>query len=69
MIRGGGSSLVYAAPRGTVLFDPEVPGIELLSSLVFEVCRSCGDLVGFGGFNSIFERDTCDDFGKVVKSA
>ena len=42
---------------------------ELLSNLVFEACRSCGDLVGFGGFNSVFERDTCDDFGKVVKSA
>jgi hypothetical protein len=37
--------------------------------LVFEVCRSCGDLVGFGGFNSVFERDACDDFSEVVKAA
>ena len=42
---------------------------ELLSSLVFEACRSCGDLVGFCGFNSVFERDACDDFGKVIKAA
>jgi hypothetical protein len=38
-------------------------GIELLSNLVFEACRSCGDLVGVCGFNSVFERDACDDFG------
>jgi hypothetical protein len=42
---------------------------ELLSSLVFEACRSCGDLVGFCGFNSVFERDACDDFGQVIKAA
>jgi AraC-like DNA-binding protein len=36
---------------------------ELLSNLVFEVCRSCSNLVGFCGFNSVFERDACDDFG------
>jgi hypothetical protein len=36
---------------------------ELLSNLVFEACRSCGDLVGVCGFNSVFERDACDDFG------
>jgi hypothetical protein len=41
---------------------------ELLSNLVFEVCRSCGDLVGFGGFNSVFERDACDDFGQIIKA-
>lgn len=38
---------------------------ELLSSLVFEACRSCGDLVGVCGFNSVFERNACDDFGEV----
>jgi type I restriction enzyme M protein len=37
--------------------------LELLSNLVFEACRSCGDLVGVCGFNSVFERDACDDFG------
>jgi hypothetical protein len=42
---------------------------ELLSNLVFECCRSCGDLVGFGSFNSVFEGDACDDFGEVVKAA
>jgi hypothetical protein len=42
---------------------------ELLSNLVFEVCLSCGDLVRVCGFNSVFERDACDDFGKVVKAA
>lgn len=36
---------------------------ELLSNLVFEACRSCGDLVGGCGFNSVFERDAGDDFG------
>ena len=43
--------------------------VELLSSLVFEACRSCGDLAGFGSFNSVFERNACDDFGEVVKAA
>ena len=42
---------------------------ELLSNLVFESFWSCGDLAFWGGFNSIFERDACDDFGKVVKAA
>ena len=42
---------------------------ELLSNLVFEVCRSCGDLVGFCGFNSVFDRDACDDFGQLIKAA
>ncbi len=42
---------------------------ELLSNLVFEACRSCGDLASFSGFNSVFERDACDDFGEVVKAA
>ena len=26
-------------------------------------------LVGFGGFNSVFEGDACDDFGQVIKAA
>ena len=43
--------------------------IELLSNLVFEGFGSCGDLVWFGGFNSVFERDACDDFCEVVKAA
>ena len=42
---------------------------ELLSNLVFEGRRSCGDLAGFGSFNSVFEGDACDDFGEVVKAA
>jgi hypothetical protein len=36
--------------------------------LVFEACGSCGDLVGFGGFNSVFEGDACDDFGQIIKA-
>ena len=43
--------------------------IELLSNLVFEACRSCGDLVWGCGFNSVFEPDAGDDFGEVVKAA
>ena len=42
---------------------------ELLSNLVFEGCWSCGDLVGVCGFDSVFERDACDDFREVVKAA
>ena len=42
---------------------------ELLSNLVFEACGSCGDLALFGGFNSVFECDACDDFGQVIKAA
>ena len=42
---------------------------ELLSNLVFESFWSCGDLAFWGGFNSVFERDACDDFGEVVKAA
>ena len=42
---------------------------ELLSNLVFEGFWSCCDLVGFGGFNSVFECDACDDFGEIVKAA
>jgi hypothetical protein len=41
----------------------------LLANPVFEVRRLCGDLVRFGGINSVFEADAFDDFGKVVKSA
>ena len=36
---------------------------------MFEDCWSCGDLVGVGGFNSVFERDAGDDFGEVIKAA
>jgi hypothetical protein len=43
--------------------------LELLSNLVFEGFGSCGDLVWLGDFNSVFERDACDDFGEVVKAA
>ncbi|WP_420806464.1 DUF6538 domain-containing protein [Octadecabacter arcticus] len=43
--------------------------LELLSNLVFEYCWSCGDLVGVCGFDSVFERDACDDFCEVVKAA
>ena len=42
---------------------------ELLSNLVFESFWSCGDLAFWGCFNSVFERDACDDFGEVVKAA
>ena len=42
---------------------------ELLSNLVFEDCRLCGDLVRFGDINYVFEADAFDDFGEVVKSA
>lgn len=42
---------------------------ELLSNLVFETCRSCGDLVLVCGFNSVFEADAGDDFGEVIKAA
>ena len=42
---------------------------ELLSNLVFEGCWLCGDLVLFGGFNSVFERDAVDDFGEGIKAA
>ena len=52
--------------KGITLMDKSG---ELLSSLVFEACRSCGDLAGFGSFNSVFERNACDDFGEVVKAA
>ena len=43
--------------------------VELLSNLVFEGCWSCGDLVGVCGFDSVFERDACDDFREEVKAA
>ena len=55
-------------------YDPKFIGDgvdipELLSNLVFEACRSCGDLAVVCGFNSVFERNACDDFGEVVKAA
>ena len=42
---------------------------ELLSNLVFEALGSSRDLACFGGFNSVFEYDACDDFGEIVKAA
>jgi len=50
-------------------FELSVERAELLSNLVFEGCWSCGDLVEVCGFNSVFERDACDDFREVVKAA
>ncbi len=43
--------------------------VELLSNLVFEEFGSCGDLAFWVGFNFVFKRDTCDDFGEVIKAA
>ena len=56
---------------GWTLFHLDKAGSEgeLLSNLVFEGCRSCGDLAVVGGFNSVFERDACDDFCQVIKAA
>ena len=45
------------------------PFVQLLSNLVFEGCRSCGDLVWVRGFNSVFERDAGDDFGEAIEAA
>jgi hypothetical protein len=42
---------------------------ELLSNLLFKICRSCGDLVLVCGFDTVFERNACDDFGQVIKAA
>jgi hypothetical protein len=42
---------------------------ELLSNLVFDACRSCGDLVVLCGLYSVFEFDACDNFGQIVKAA
>jgi len=36
---------------------------------VFDRGWSCGDLAGVDGFDSGFERNACDDFGKAVKAA
>ena len=52
--------------KGTSAFRIQ---LELLSNLVFEDCRSCGDLVLVSGFNSVFECDACDDFGEIIKAA
>ena len=35
---------------------------RIIFSLVFDCFWSCGDLAGDGGFNSVFERNTCGDF-------
>lgn len=53
----------------TISSEPDATASELLSNLVFESFWSCGDLAFWGGFNSVFERDACDDFGEVVKAA
>ena len=64
------SSLVPVLRAPSSLFLKEkLHLLELLSNLVFEGFGSCGDLAGFGGFNSVFERDACDDFGEVIKAA
>jgi hypothetical protein len=52
-----------------LIVTAHAPPHELLSNLVFEGFGSCGDLAWFGGFNSVFECDASDDFGKVVKAA
>lgn len=44
-------------------------GQELLSNLAFEDFGSCGDLVSFGGFGSVFECSAGDGFGEKVKAA
>lgn len=44
-------------------------GGELLSNLVFEFSGSCGDLIGFGGFDSVFESDAGDDLSQIIKAA
>ena len=43
--------------------------MELLSNLVFEESRSCGDLALFSDFNSIIELDASNDFSEVVKAS
>ena len=63
------SGLLVWPARDDVSFSLAPLVVELLSSLVFEGFGSCGDLVGVCGFNSVFERDACDDFGEVVKAA
>ena len=44
-----------------------MPKSELLSNLVFEACWSCCYLAVVGGFNSVFERNACDDFSGQSK--
>ena len=61
---GSAAPKIYAA-----VFYREVLIKELLSNLVFEDSRSCGDLVCGCGFNSVFEPDACDDFGQVIEAA
>lgn len=73
---GGGHARDPGSNTAIVRFERGAePGVghkrthrEPLSNLVFEGCWSCGDLVGFG-FNSVFERNACDDFGEVFKAA
>jgi hypothetical protein len=70
----GANCQVFAISRFSTLHSRDIlthltSAAELLSNLVFEGCWSCGDLVGVCGFNSVFERDACDDFREVVKAA
>jgi len=55
--------------RQNIALLPMIVEVELLSNLVFEDFGSCGDLVWVGCFNTVFERDACDDFGEIVKAA
>ena len=64
-----GTKLNIAVKVFLEVLNKQIYLIELLSNLVFESFWSCGDLAFWGGFNSVFERDACDDFGEVVKAA
>ncbi|AKI00508.1 autotransporter-associated beta strand repeat [Hoeflea sp. IMCC20628] len=69
-LNGNNTQIVNIGPNGNNdLLNQNAGQVELLSNLVFEACRSCGDLVGVCSFNSVFERDACDDFGQVIKAA
>ena len=63
------SALVLLGRFNALVYGCSSSSLELLSNLVFESFWSCGDLAFWGGFNSVFERDACDDFGEVVKAA
>jgi esterase/lipase superfamily enzyme len=64
-----GTSRVILNDIFALLKENAAPENELLSNLVFKDCWSCSDLAIFCGFNSVFERDACDDFCKVIKAA
>jgi hypothetical protein len=69
IVTGKESAFLQFRAIGRIRFSTLLLSIELLSNLVFEACRSCGDLVWGCGFNSVFEPDAGDDFGEVVKAA